>query len=62
MEWKQQEDDLSEEQRQKTADYLTMKKRVEHKWSKEDKKRFLKVEKLLKTQKSVLADPKGGGV
>lgn len=55
MEWEKQGDDLSEEQRQKTADYLTIKKQVEHKWSKEDKKRFLKVKKLLKTQKSVIA-------
>ena len=58
MDWKNEGRELSKEQRQKAADYLTLKKQVKHKWSTEDKKKFLKVKKFLKTQKSVISRPK----
>jgi hypothetical protein len=54
LNWKNQGNELCEEQRQKISDYLILKKQVEHKWSKEDKKRFLKAKKFLESQKSVI--------
>lgn len=50
------EEELSEEQRRKAADYLTLKNDVRDSWSPEDKKRFLRVKKILATQKNTITD------
>lgn len=56
MEWKEKQEQLTEEQLRKVGDYLTLKKEVENCWIKEDKKRFIRVKNFLKTQSHVLTD------
>lgn len=49
--------DLSEKQIAQIGDYLTLKKAVEHKWSDNDRKKFLQAKRILSTQNSVITQP-----
>lgn len=57
MSWKNSAQSLSAKKRKQIADYLIIKKEVEHKWSSEDKKRFLRVKRVLAAQETVISSP-----